>query len=55
MNIVVMPDLPRVADLAVECAPAAVLPDIMRPMLEAGKKVMVVNVGALLGHPEQLG
>lgn len=47
-----MAELPQLADLAVECAPPAVLPDIVRPMLEAGKKVMVVSVGALLEHPE---
>jgi aspartate dehydrogenase len=45
-------DLPRVADLVVECAPSSVLPDICRPMLSAGKKVMVLSAGALLSHPE---
>jgi aspartate dehydrogenase len=50
--VVAMAELPQVADLAIECAPAAVLPEIARPMLEAGKKVMVVSVGALLDHPE---
>ena len=44
--------LPDVADLVVECAPAAILADICRPMLGAGKKVMVLSVGALLSHPE---
>lgn len=43
--------LPDHADLAVECAPAAVLEDICRPMLEAGKDVMVLSVGALLPRP----
>lgn len=42
--------LPTVADLAIECAPAAILEQIARPMLEAGKKVMVLSVGALLNH-----
>ncbi len=45
-------ELPEVADLVVECAPAAILADICRPMLGAGKKVMVLSVGALLSHPE---
>src|ERR1700741_904240 len=43
---------PAVADLAVECAPASVLERICRPMLEAGKKVMVLSAGALLPRPE---
>lgn len=45
-------DLATVADVVVECAPAKVLADIVRPVLEARKKVMVLSVGALLGHPE---
>jgi aspartate dehydrogenase len=40
--------LPDHADLAVECAPAAAIEDICRPMLEAGKAVMVLSAGALL-------
>ena len=53
-NIRVVPiaELSTVADLAIECAPAAVVEQIARPMLEAGKKVMVLSVGALLDHPE---
>jgi aspartate dehydrogenase len=43
---------PQHADLAVECAPAAVLEQICRPMLEAGKAVMVLSCGALLPRPE---
>src|SRR5262252_1337078 len=39
---------PRHADLAVECAPAGALEDICRPMLQAGKRVMVLSA-ALLG------
>lgn len=42
---------PQHADLAVECAPAAVLEDICRPMLQAGKRVMVLSAGALLPRP----
>jgi aspartate dehydrogenase len=44
-------DLPAHADLAVECAPAAAIEDICRPMLEAGKAVMVLSAGALLTRP----
>jgi aspartate dehydrogenase len=43
---------PEHADLAVECAPAAVLERICRPMLEAGKQVMVLSAGALLPRPD---
>src|SRR6267142_2284104 len=43
---------PAHADLAIECAPAAVLERICRPMLEAGKTVMVLSAGALLPRPE---
>ena len=43
---------PQHADIAVECAPASALEAICRPMLEAGKTVMVLSVGALLPRPE---
>jgi aspartate dehydrogenase len=43
---------PAHADLAIECAPASAFEDICRPMLTAGKAVMVLSAGALLqrGH-----
>src|ERR1044072_8869698 len=37
-----------------ECAPAAILDKICRPMLTAGKQVMVLSCGALLPRPELL-
>jgi aspartate dehydrogenase len=43
--------LPAHADIAIECAPAAVIERICRPMLEAGKAVMVLSCGALLERP----
>src|SRR6478672_213633 len=43
---------PTLADLAIECAPAPVLERICRPMLEAGKQVMVLSAGALLPRPD---
>jgi aspartate dehydrogenase len=52
--IVALEELPAHADLAVECAPAAVLEAICRPMLTAGKQVIVLSCGALLPHPELL-
>ncbi len=44
--------LAEVADLVVECAPAAIFADIARPTLMAGKKMMALSVGALLSHYE---
>jgi aspartate dehydrogenase len=43
---------PAHADLLVECAPASVFEQVCRPMLEAGKRVMVLSAGALLPRPE---
>jgi aspartate dehydrogenase len=40
------------SDIVVECAPAAALRDIAKPVLVAGKKLIVVSAGALLGHPD---
>jgi aspartate dehydrogenase len=43
---------PELADLAVECAPAGLIEQVCRPMLEAGKTVMVLSAGALLLRPD---
>src|SRR5262245_5018402 len=40
------------ADVVIECAPASVLGELGRAVLSAGKKLMVLSVGALLDHPE---
>jgi aspartate dehydrogenase len=40
------------ADVVVECLPAAVLDKVARPVLVAGKKIIVLSVGALLSHPD---
>jgi aspartate dehydrogenase len=45
-------ELAEAADLVIECAPAKILVDIARPVLSAGKKIMVLSCGALLTHPE---
>jgi aspartate dehydrogenase len=45
---------PQHADLAIECAPSAIIEDICRPMLQAGKRVMVLSAGALLPRPQLL-
>jgi aspartate dehydrogenase len=50
--IVGLGELAAHADIAVECAPAAVLDEICRPMLTAGKRVVVLSAGALLPRPE---
>ena len=43
-------ELPELADVVVECAPAAAFPGIARPALEAGRTLVCVSVGALLDH-----
>jgi aspartate dehydrogenase len=50
--IVALNEMPAHADLAVECAPAALIEQICRPMLTAGKQVMVLSCGALLPRPD---
>ncbi len=50
--VVALADFPHYADLAVECAPPEILDEICRPMLMAGKRVMVLSAGALLPRPE---
>lgn len=40
------------ADLVIECAPAAVLGDIIGPFLRARKQAMVLSVGALLSRTD---
>lgn len=49
-------DLADVADVVVECCPAAYLSVVAEPALRQGKKVVVISVGALLSNPhlEQL-
>jgi len=41
-------ELAEVADVIVECAPAAVFDQLARPVLSAGKMFMPISVGALL-------
>ena len=50
--VVELEEFPEHADLAVECAPASLLERICKPMLEAGKQVMVLSCGALLPRPD---
>src|SRR5215469_4512908 len=44
--------LPQIADYVVECAPAAVFDQVVRPLLDAGKRVIALSVGAILSHPD---
>jgi aspartate dehydrogenase len=50
--VVSIEQMPEHCDLVIECAPSALLPAIMEPVLRAGKKVLVLSVGALLDRPE---
>ncbi|EHL98301.1 putative aspartate dehydrogenase [Acetobacteraceae bacterium AT-5844] len=45
--------LEPLADIVIECAPAALLPEIAAPFLRAGKTVVVLSAGAIL-RQEQL-
>lgn len=50
--LVSLDDLPVHADLVLECAPAEILDQICRPMLNAGKQVMALSASALLPRPD---
>jgi aspartate dehydrogenase len=41
-------DLVDVADIVIECAPAALLPEIVKPFVSTGKTAIVLSAGALL-------
>lgn len=49
--VVAIDELEALADIAVECAPAELLPKIAEPFLRAGKTVVVLSAGAILSHP----
>src|SRR4051794_7700504 len=48
--VVAIEDLEPIADIVVECAPAALLLAIAEPFLTAGKTVIVLSAGAILSH-----
>lgn len=50
--VVAIEDLEALADIVVECAPAALLPAIAEPFLKAGKTVIVLSSGAILLHQD---
>lgn len=45
-------NLANLADIVVECAPAAVFRGIAEPAIKAGRIFVPVSVGALLSHPD---
>ena len=54
VEAVALDQLPQHVDIIVECAPAALLRQIVEPAVKAGKKVIVLSVGALLALPDLL-
>ena len=51
--VVVLEDAVARSDLIVEAAPAAAFPEIAHATLEAGKSLLVLSIGALLGHEKE--
>lgn len=51
-DILPIEDLPSVADIIVECTPAAVFESLARPAIEQGRHLLPLSVGVLLRHPE---
>lgn len=50
VDVLQIDDLARVSDIVVECAPSALFKHLAKPVLEAGKTVIVLSSGALLDH-----
>lgn len=50
--VVPVGELAAHADVVIECAPAAMLAEIARPVLAAAKTIVVLSAGALLEFPE---
>lgn len=46
--VLAIAELEAVADIVIECAPANLLPDIVRPFVIKGKTAIVLSAGALL-------
>ncbi|HSM94807.1 MAG TPA: aspartate dehydrogenase [Rhizomicrobium sp.] len=51
LKLLAIDELEPHADIVIECAPAELLPQIVEPFLQAGKKAIVLSAGALLFHP----
>ncbi|KAF1042064.1 aspartate dehydrogenase [Xylophilus sp.] len=54
VSVVPLAALPERAAVIVECAPSALLSQVVEPALKAGRKVVVLSVGALLERPALL-
>ena len=50
--VVPLAELAAVADVVVECAPAAAFPEVAEPAIRAGRIFVPVSVGQLLEHPD---
>lgn len=50
--VVTIEELEPLADVVIECAPAALLPSIATPFLRNGKTAIVLSAGALLANEE---
>ncbi len=50
--VVALDRLADLCDVVIECAPSAIFADIARPVLAAGKQLVVLSSGALLDHPD---
>ena len=50
--VVTLPELAGLADIVVECAPAAAFHEIAVPAVEAGRIFIPLSCGALLNHPD---
>ncbi len=50
--VVPLAKLPDLAEVIVECLPAASFADIAFPSLKKGRTLVVITVGALLNHPD---
>lgn len=48
--VVSIAELEPLADIVVECAPSALVPQILEPFLRAGKTAIVLSAGALLAN-----
>jgi aspartate dehydrogenase len=48
--VLALPELADVADVVIECAPAAVFAEVAEPAAKAGRIFMPISVGALLSH-----
>ena len=50
--VVPLAELAGLADIVVECAPAAVFTEVAKPAIRAGRIFVPASVGALLSHPD---